>query len=271
MNLLNPIILRRVTIVFVLAICVAATARDEGSPLPAPALINQVVANELADRVQRRKWMYTIEKREGPHTLTEEQVDTQEGPIYRLLAIDGTPLGPDQRQQETARMDRLLHDPSQQSKVKQAHEEDEQKLEKLMALMPNAFLYDYDGVEGSLVRLKFRPNPDYNPATYEERIAHSLGGTILIDPQQNRLAKLSGQLVNRVEFGYGLLGQGAPGAVAVVRAAADERVRALVTWAVPATALPPGTTVRAPWLTLDGAADEGAVQATIDWFAQHLA
>jgi len=206
MNLLNPMNLRRVTIVFVLAICVAATARDEGSPLPAPALINQVVANELADRVQRRKWMYTIEKREGPHTLTEEQVDTQEGPIYRLLAIDGTPLGPDQRQQETARMDRLLHDPSQQSKVKQAHEEDEQKLEKLMVLMPNAFLYEYDGVEGSLVRLKFRPNPDYNPATYEERIAHSLGGTILIDPQQNRLAKLSGQLVNRVEFGYGLLG-----------------------------------------------------------------
>ena len=198
--------LRRVTIVFVLAICLAATARDEGSPLPAAALVHEVVANELADRVQRRKWMYMIEKREGPHTLTEEQVDTQEGPVYRLLAIDGTPLGPDQRQQETARMDRLLHDPSQQSKVKQAHEEDEQKLEKLMALMPNAFLYDYDGVEGSLVRLKFRPNPDYSPATYEERIAHSLGGTILIDPQQNRLAKLSGQLVNRVEFGYGLLG-----------------------------------------------------------------
>ncbi len=71
--------------------------------------------------------------------------------------------------------------------------------------------------------------------------------------------------------GYGLLGQDAPGAVALVRAAADERVRALVTWAVPATALPPGATVRAPWLTLDGAADEGAVQATIDWFARHLA
>ncbi len=32
-----------------------------------------------------------------------------------------------------------------------------------MRLMPEAFLYDYDGVEGNLVRLKFRPNTNYNP------------------------------------------------------------------------------------------------------------
>jgi hypothetical protein len=35
---------------------------------------------------------------------------------------------------------------------------------------------------------------------------HSLAGTILIDSQQKRLAKLSGQLTRPVEFGYGLLG-----------------------------------------------------------------
>jgi hypothetical protein len=35
---------------------------------------------------------------------------------------------------------------------------------------------------------------------------HNLAGTILIDSQQKRVAKLSGQLINRVEFGYGLLG-----------------------------------------------------------------
>ena len=69
---------------------------------------------------------------------------------------------------------------------------------------------------------------------------------------------------------YGLVGQGAAGGVALRWAAADERVRALVTWAVPVSALPAGATVRAPWLTLDGE-DEGAVQATIDWFARHLA
>jgi hypothetical protein len=103
-------------------------------------------------------------------------------------------------------MGRFLRDPGEQLKLKQGYDEDEQKLEKLMALMPDAFLYDYDGVEGNLVRLKFRPNSNYNPRTYEARVAHSLAGTVLIDPQQKRLAKLSGRLINRVEFGFGLFG-----------------------------------------------------------------
>lgn len=206
---LNAMNLRRLAIAPVLVVCIAAPARDQSSPLPAADLINEVVANELTDRVQQRKWIYVIDKREGKQILTEEQVETKDGPLYRLLAFDGTPLNPDQRQQDNARMDRLLHDSSQQLKFKQGHDEDEQKLEKLeklMRLMPEAFLYDYDGVEGNLVRLKFRPNSNYNPPTYEARVAHSLAGTILIDSQQKRLAKFSGQLVNRVEFGYGFLG-----------------------------------------------------------------
>jgi hypothetical protein len=202
--LLDPTNLRRLALVLV--VCIAAAARDQSSASPAAALVDEVVANELTDRAQQRKWMYVIDKREGKQTLTEEQVDTKDGPLYRVLAIDGTPLGPGPRQQDIARMDRLLHDPSQQLKSKQEYDEDELKLEKLMRLMPEAFLYDYDGVQGNLVRLKFRPNPNYNPPTYEARMAHSLSGTILIDSQQKRLAKLTGQLTTRVEFGYGLLG-----------------------------------------------------------------
>jgi len=198
--------LRVLTIALVSVVCIAAGARNQSLPSPAAGLINEVVANELTDRAQQRKWIYLIDKREGKRTVTEDQVDTKDGPLYRVLAIDGAPLNPDQRRQDNARMDRLLHDPSEQLKSKQGRDEDEQKLEKLMRLMPEAFLYDYDGVEGNLVRLKFRPNSNYNPPTYEAGVVHSLAGTILIDSQQKRLAKLSGQLINRVEFGYGLLG-----------------------------------------------------------------
>ena len=201
--------LRRLSIALVLVVCIAATAaaRGQSAPLPAADLIHQVVANELADRVQQRRWMYLLDKREGQHTLREKQVDTKDGPFYRLLANDGTPLDPDQRKQDNARMDRLLHDPSQQLKFKRKHDEDEQTLETLMRVMPDAFLYDYDGAEGKLVRLKFRPNPNYDPPTYEARVVHSLAGTMLVDPQQKRLAKLSGKIIDRVDFGFGLLGR----------------------------------------------------------------
>lgn len=196
----------RLAVAFLLAISCATLVPAQSSPPLAAALVNVVVANELADRAERLKWMYVINKQDGKQTLTEEQVETKGGPLHRLLAIDGRPLDPGQRQQDDARIDRLLHDPSAQLMVKRAYDEDEQKLETLMRLMGEAFLYDYDGIEGNLVKVKFRPNPDYHPSTYEARVVHSLTGTILINSQQQRLAKLSGRLMNAVEFGYGLLG-----------------------------------------------------------------
>jgi len=205
-KLRDPMKLPCFAVALLLTVSWTATTPAQSPPPLAAELVNVVVANELADRVERRKWMYMIEKQDGKQILTEEQVETRDGPLYRLLAIDGRPLEPAQRQQDDARIDRLLHDRSEQLKVKQAHDEDEQKLEMLMHLMPEAFLYDYDGFEGKLVRVKFRPKPNYNPQTYEARVAHSLAGIILIDSQQKRLARLSGQLINPVEFGYGLLG-----------------------------------------------------------------
>jgi hypothetical protein len=196
----------RFPVAFLLAVSSAALAVGQSSPPPAAELVNVVVANELADRGERRKWMYRIEKRDGKQILTEEQVETKNGPVCRLLAIDGQPLDPNQRKQDNARIDQLVNDPSRQVKARRAHDEDEQKLETLMHLMLVAFLYDYDGVEGTLIRVTFRPNPSYYPSTYEGRVVHSLAGTILIDSQQKRVAKLSGRLISPVEFAYGLLG-----------------------------------------------------------------
>ncbi len=200
--------LRRLIIGSVLVVSTAALAQVQSSVVPAGDLIHAVVANELRDRVQQRKSMYVIEKRVGRQSLREEQVETTHGPLYRVLAIDGMGLTPDQRQQDNARIARLLHYTSQQSKLKQQFDDDEQKLETLMRVMPQAFLYDYDGVDGNMLRLKlkFRPDPSYIPPNYESRVVHSLAGTVLIDWQQQRLANLSAQLVNRVDFGYGILG-----------------------------------------------------------------
>ena len=203
---LIPMNLLRLTIVLVMVVGSSPPAWNQHSPLPAAELVQEVVANELTERGQQSKWMYLIDKREGKHILTEEQVETKEGLFYRVVAIDGSPLNPGQQQQENMRMARLLRDPSQQLKLKQAHDDDEQKLQNLMRMLPETFLYDYDGVEGNCIRLKFRPNSNYSPPTYEARVMHDLAGTILIDSQQKRLAKVSGRLISQVDFGFGLLG-----------------------------------------------------------------
>ena len=198
-------------------ISVAGHDSERSYQSTAGELVVAVVGNEISDRERLQKWLCMIEKRTGKQTLTELQVETKEGPLYRLLAIDGTALSRDQRQKDDARIGRLMQDPRQLQKLKQAQDEDEIKLEKLISLLPEAFLYDYDGTEDNLLRVKFRPNPDYSPPTYEARVIHSLAGTILIDPEQKRLAKVTGQLMNRVEFGYGLLGRVDSGTVELGR------------------------------------------------------
>jgi hypothetical protein len=169
-------------------------------------LVKDVVYNELQDRVHQSFWEYRIERRIGQQSLTEEQVETRYGSIYRVIANNGVPLDQTEQQQEDARLQSLLHNPGQQQKANQQHEQDEQRLERLLALLPDAFLCEYDGQDGGDIRLNFRPNPSFKPQTYEARIFHGLAGQMWIDPQNKRLVALKGKLIERVEFGYGLLG-----------------------------------------------------------------
>lgn len=198
--------LRPLTIALVLAVSAGALAQGQSSLLPAGELVSAVAANEFKDRVQQLKWMYVIVKRVGTQSITEEQVETKNGPVYRVLALDGTPLTPDQRQKDDERIGLLLRDTDLQSKLKKQYDDDEQMLETLLQVMPAAFLYDYGGIDGDLVRLNFRPDPSYNPPNYQARVVHSLAGTVLIDPRQKRLVKLSGRTISRVEFGWGFFG-----------------------------------------------------------------
>ena len=199
------------------AVSTATQDLDRNYTLTASELVGAVAVNELTDREQLRKWIFTIEKRTGKQTLTELQVETKDGPLFRLMAIDGAGLSPDQRKQDDAGIGRLMKDPRRLQKLKQAQQDDEIRLQKLMTLMPQAFVYDYDGVEGNLVRIKFRPNPVYVPPTYEARVIHSLAGKILIDSEHKRLVSVAGQLTNRVNFGFGLLGLIDSGTVEVAR------------------------------------------------------
>jgi hypothetical protein len=187
------------------------------TPRQPAELIDAVVKNELADRAQQHRWMYAIEKSQGDQTLAMERVETQYGPLDRLIAINGAPLNASQRQKEDIRITRLLRDPSPLLKLKREHDEDELKLEKLMKLMSAAYIYEYAGTENNLLRVNFRPNPNYDPPNYEARVVHGLGGTILVDAEKVRLVELSAQLASPVQFGYGLLGRVDSGTVEIKR------------------------------------------------------
>jgi hypothetical protein len=109
------------------------------------------------------------------------------------------------------RQEQLVRDPSQQLAVKKQNDADEVRLENFVRLLPNAFLYAYDGWDGPDVRLSFRPNPAFVPPTMESKTLQSMAGTIMVSLQQKRLARMNGHMVENVDFGFGILGRIAKG------------------------------------------------------------
>ena len=84
-------------------------------------------------------------------------------------------------------------------------------MEELLRTIPEAFVFEDQGKEGESERVAFHPNPGFKPKTYEQRIVHALDGIVFIDLHDKVIARLSGSLGSRVEFGYGLMGHIEPG------------------------------------------------------------
>jgi hypothetical protein len=173
--------------------------------------MKDVVANELTDRTEHSNWMYRVTKVVELQKLTQLEIETKDGPVHRLLAINDAPLDSIQQKQEALRQEQLIRDPGQQLAIKKQSDVDERRLENFVRLMPSAFLFQYDGWDGVDVRLSFWPDPAFVPPTMESKALQSMAGTILINPQQKRLAHINGHLLENVDFGFGLLGRLAKG------------------------------------------------------------
>ena len=190
-----------------LLLCAVPTLRAQSPAESAHDLVKDVVYNELQERRQVSLWQYRVEKRVASQNTLEQEVETRSGPVYRVLARQGKPLDQAGQKKETDRLNNLVRNTCRAGPHEAGPQAEEQRIERLIAAMPDAFLYAYDGTAEGNLRLSFRPNPAYNPPTYETRVYHALSGEIWVQPQQKRLAKLDGHIVNEIDFGYGLLGR----------------------------------------------------------------
>jgi hypothetical protein len=179
----------------------------QAPPIASAQLVREVVYNELHDHDRHGYWRYWIRQDSQQGAKLAEQVETADGPIKRLVSTGGRQLGAAERQQEEDRLNRLLSSPREQAHQRQAYAEDEQRIGRILALLPDAFLFDPIGEENGCTHLRFRPNPDYPARTIEARVFHAMSGDLWIDSRYKRLARLDGQLQENVDFGYGLLGR----------------------------------------------------------------
>jgi hypothetical protein len=200
----------RATAALLSAFVFAATGGAAHAMEPAQTpqqLIKDVVYNELVDHRQHGFFEYVDAKRTGQQIVVKAEVETRTGRVNRLLSTGGKPLTAEEEAAESSRLETLLRDPGQQQKLLRDYQGDEDRIARIVALLPDGFLYEFDGVEGENIRLKYEPNPDFKPPTYEARVFHGMAGTIWINAREKRLCRLEGRLVANVDFGYGLLGR----------------------------------------------------------------
>ena len=171
-------------------------------------LVRDVIGYELdAQAKDQSLWCFRkTEEKNGKPEQSMVACQSKAGEIDRLVAINGHTLDAKRQQEEDRRIQNLLRSPAQLRKQKQQQHEDGQQATKLLKMIPEAFLFTRESESNDLVKLKFRPNPNFRPPDHEAMVFHHMEGTIIVNRKQRRLAEISGRLVDAVKFGGGLLG-----------------------------------------------------------------
>jgi hypothetical protein len=201
-----------------LVIRAAAPAFCAGQASESPIeLVRRTVQREIAPGNSSAKAIYTDRKETQHRSQTELVVETKQGTAEILVNLNGKALSPQQQQTEDTRLSELANNPEALRKKQKSDREDSERTTRIMKALPDAFLYEPEGTEvGSqemgragapLVRLKFRPNPQYTPPSHVEEVLTTMQGYILIDAEQHRVAKIDGTLSKDVGFGWGILGR----------------------------------------------------------------
>ncbi len=183
-------------------------AHFESPALTPQQLVTQTVANERAAAAEHDRYAYTSTERSdrtGGHLWTERIVEIAAGRVRLLTAIDGQPLTAAQQQQERAKLDAILADPTAFLRTEQANKAEEARARRMLDLLPQGFLFDNVRLAEGLWRLDFHPNPAFTPSGIEDRVLGSMSGYVVIDAAQKRLLHIEGHLPQDISIGFGLL------------------------------------------------------------------
>jgi hypothetical protein len=183
---------------------------QEASSASADELVKQMEQAEGTARDLRENFMYRSKERSvrtGGHLWEELVVETNDGRMRMLLAVDGKPLSATAQTAEQNRINNMVNHPDEYRREGVALKEDENRLSNLLKQVPKLYVFKLDGQRGDCTEVAFEPNPQFQEQTFQDRILHAMSGTLLIHKDDNRLCGLDAHLDHTVEFGFGLLGK----------------------------------------------------------------
>ncbi|MGC2638334.1 MAG: hypothetical protein WA294_14215 [Acidobacteriaceae bacterium] len=212
----------------------APLAWSQAQPPPdTTALVRQAVANRFAENAAHQSLRFVLHKQDDRRNMTQQIIETPQGDVALLVAVNGVPISAAGRAAERNRLDTLDAHPEYQAHRQKREQADAARVDSLLRLLPDAFLYTYNDtvpcnvstpaavavpgaqqsppgaqqLESSCFHLTFVPNPQWDPPSLEAKILRGMAGEIWIQAADDRLCKLSAHLIDDVDFGWGIVGR----------------------------------------------------------------
>jgi hypothetical protein len=199
----SPVLRFWVSVTASAALAVVVLPSEAGGQLgEADQLVRDVVANELtAQQEDQSMWQYQETKEQGGKTQRLEILETAQDDLWRVVAVNGQPLTPQQEHDEDVRVDQFLSNPQMLQNQRRKQQKDFASERHLLGILPDAFRYRKADEDGVLIKLDFEPNPAFHPTDREEQVFHHLEGSIWLDPIHKRVARVAGHVTSEVKFG----------------------------------------------------------------------
>jgi hypothetical protein len=204
-------------LLFMAGLPLFASQAPAGLPANPNDLLRQVIGREVRS-IEGDGYFMWLDRYSSRHGLvTKRFLTTPRGILGRIVAFADNPLTAEQRQMEDKRLD-ALKDPIQMRDKNRKQQEERDRWNNLMRVLPDAFLCHYSGTEtGSnghqMVVLNFEPNPKWSARSMEQRPLEGMKGRIKIDIPALRVVSIDAHAFKEVSLGWGLLGRVLPGGV----------------------------------------------------------
>ena len=200
------------TTLLALAFATVSPAKGQSAvAMDATALVRRAVQNRLDAEKNHPLVRYVLHRTDEHHDTTKLIIETVDGDVARLVELDGKPLSAEADRAELDRLDTLAAHPEMQEHRHKGEQKDAERVDRLLALLPDALLYRFEGMAtcgaGQCYRLSFTPDPHFTPPNLEADLLRGVAGEVWIDAMQERLTRLDAHFIAQVDFGFGILGK----------------------------------------------------------------
>ena len=180
--------------------------------VPVMSWITAVAANERAVIRPTLPIRYLMHSRDEKGDHIRDIIESKDGVVARLIAIENKPLTPEQDELERARLNATLNSPSEFARHHKRDEQGKDLALRLLALMPEAMTYTYTPGQpqepdfpGLQIVIDFKPNPNWQPPSTTSEALTGLEGRLWIDAETKHMVRMEGHIAHPVNLGWGIL------------------------------------------------------------------